>query len=91
MNKKLCDKLGLIFLCVGIIILPLLKGHFGISKNLMTVIICGITLALILLIKLIGYKTAYSQDEIKADRINFIVIFVFLIIVFVAGFLGLFG
>ena len=90
MKKKWCDKIGIAFLALGIITLPLLKGHFGISDNLMTVIVCGGTILSILLLKVIGYKTGYSAEEGKEDRINFWMLLVLLCGVLLAGAFGLF-
>ena len=71
MKKKQCDILGIIILICGIILLPFLKGNFGISERLMICIVCGTTIAFILILKLIGYKTGYSAEEIREDKINF--------------------
>ena len=79
MKKKWCDTIGIIFLASGIIALPFCKGHFGINDQLMTVVICGITVSLILLMKVIGYKTGYSDSERKDDRINFWILLLLLI------------
>lgn len=80
MKKKWCDTIGIIFLASGIIALPFCKGHFGMNDQLMTVIVCGTTLSLILLIKVIGYITGYSASERKDDRINFWILFLLLLI-----------
>ena len=90
MKKKWCDKIGIAFLALGIITLPLLKGHFGISDNLMTVIVCGGTIISILLLKVIGYKTVYSEEERKEDRKNFWILLLLLCVVLLAGAFGLF-
>lgn len=79
MKRKWCDTINIIFLVVGVITLPFLKGHFGISDHLMTVTVCGTTISLILLVKVIGYKTGYSASERKEDRINFWILLLLLI------------
>lgn len=79
MKKKWCDTIGIIFLALGIITLPFCKGHFGISDQLMTIIVCGTTISLILLVKIIGYNTGYSASERKDDRINFWILLLLLI------------
>ena len=79
MKKKWCDNICLIFLVVGIIILPLCKGHFDISDQLMVVIVCGTTIFLSLLVKAIGYTTGYSTSERKEDYVNFGILLLLLI------------
>ena len=90
LKKKWCDTLSIIFLVLGIITLPFLKGHFGMSDNLMTVIVCGGTIISILLLKVIGYKTGYSEEERKEDRINFWILLLLLCGVLLVGAFGLF-
>ena len=90
MKKKWCDNIGIIFLALGIITLNLCKGYFKMSENLITVVVCGGTIISILLLKVIGYKTGYSADERKEDRINFWMLLVLLCGVLLAGAFGLF-
>ena len=87
MKKKQCDILSVIILICGIITLPFLKGNFGITDILMSCIVCGTTLALILISKLIGYKTGYSAEEIKEDKINFILQSLMLMGLIIVGFI----
>ena len=85
MKKKLCDTLGFIFLALGIIALPLCRGHFGLSDRVMTALVCGITVFLILLVKVIGWKTGYTPAERRDDRVNFWILLVFLVVLIVIG------
>ncbi len=85
MKKKWCDIISIIFLVLGIVTLPFCKGHFGINDQLMTVVICGITVSLILLVKVIGYMTGYSASERKDDRINFWILLLLLLGLLLAG------
>ena len=85
MKKKWCDTINMILLSLGIVTLPFCQGHFGISEQLMTVIVCGTTISLSLIIKVIGYKTGYSASERKDDRINFWILLLLLIGLLLTG------
>ena len=89
-KKKIYDKIEIFILALGIIVLPLFKGHFGISDNLMTVIVCGVTIVSILFVELINYKTDCLEAERKAKRINIWILLLLLCGVFLAGILNLF-
>ena len=89
--KKMGDRIEIFIFVTGIVVLPFCKGNFGISENLMTTLICGSTVLLILLIKVIGYRTGYSESEIKNDRKNFMILLVLFVIVLLAGIFGAFG
>lgn len=90
MGKKLCDTIGIILLAIGVITLPLLKGRDEQYNLILAAAVCGITVFLILLIKIIGYKTGYSEAEKKGDKINFVVLLLLLIsLLFIGGVLFL--
>ena len=85
MNKKWCDTICILLLAAGIAALALCKGHFSIGDQLVTVIVCGITIILMLAVKLISYKTGYSAAERKEDSLSFKALLLLLIVLLVAG------
>lgn len=78
MKKYFCDRVSVILLAIGIIVLPILQGQDRANNLFLTSVVCGSTIFLILLTKIIGYKTGYTPDEIKKDRVNFIILSSFL-------------
>lgn len=85
MKKYYCDRVGIALLAIGVVVLPCFQGRDSIRNYFLSCVVCGSTIFLILLTKIIGYKTGYTPKEIKEDRSNFIILSIFLIFLLVAG------
>ncbi len=79
MSRKVCSILSTVILLIGLGLMALIKRVPFLDER----VLCSIVLFILVLLRLIGYRTNYTKEEIAQDRIT--MIFLCVAFLFVLG------